>query len=388
MATLRLYLDTRVKRQDGTFSIRLAVNHHGGTAFISLNQYCKKDEWDKRACKVRKRPDRDAINDFLLDRLNFYNRMMMKAQCRETYRGDITARELRDLIMLEAEPAREKVALLRDGFIAYEGRNLKKNTINRYKYTWAKIEAFLGKEKAALLTYDEINRSWLEDFDAFMAKEGLSRNTRASRMLCVAAVFNLAIDNEQTKNYPFRRYSLRLETTKKRDLSVEEIRSIFEAGGDELVDMFLLMFLLIGINVRDLFALTNENVIRGRLEYDRAKTGRHYSVLLHPEALRIIEKYKGEKNLLRFSEHFKNVDSATVMINKRLAKVRPGLTTYYARHTWASIAFNLGIPKDVISLALGHSFGVRVTDTYINADLSRVDEANRRVIDYVLYNKK
>lgn len=199
MATLRLYLDTRVKRLDGTFSIRLAVNHHGGTAFISLNQYCKKDEWDKRACKVRKRPDRDAINDFLLDRLNFYNRMMMKAQCRDSYRGDITARELRDLIMLEAEPAREKVALLRDGFIAYEGRNLKKNTINRYKYTWAKIEAFLGKEKAALLTYDEINRSWLEDFDAFMAKEGLSRNTRASRMLCVAAVFNLAIDNEQTK---------------------------------------------------------------------------------------------------------------------------------------------------------------------------------------------
>lgn len=151
MATLRLYLDTRVKRQDGTFSIRLAVNHHGGTAFISLNQYCKKDEWDKRACKVRKRPDRDAINDFLLDRLNFYNRMMMKAQCRETYRGDITARELRDLIMLEAEPAREKVALLRDGFIAYEGRNLKENTINRYKYTWAKIEAFLGKEKRLCL---------------------------------------------------------------------------------------------------------------------------------------------------------------------------------------------------------------------------------------------
>ena len=41
-----------------------------------------------------------------------------------------------------------------------------------------------------------------------------------------------------------------------------------------------------------------------------------------------------------------------------------------------------------MSLALGHSFGVRVTDTYINADLSRVDEANRRVIDYVLYDKK
>lgn len=142
------------------------------------------------------------------------------------------------------------------------------------------------------------------------------------------------------------------------------------------------------VNVSDLFALTKENIVRGRLEYDRAKTGRHYSILLHSEALRIIEKYKGEKKLLRFSEHFRNVDVATVMINKKLAKVRPGLTTYYARHTWASIAFNLGIQKDVVSLAPGHSSGVRVTDTYINADLSRVDEANRRVIDYVLYNKK
>ena len=46
------------------------------------------------------------------------------------------------------------------------------------------------------------------------------------------------------------------------------------------------------------------------------------------------------------------------------------------------------IMLSVLALALGHSFGVRVTDTYINADLSRVDEANRRVIDYVLYNKK
>ena len=72
---------------------------------------------------------------------------------------------------------------------------------------------------------------------------------------------------------------------------------------------------------------------------------------------------------------------------KRMNGIK-GLTTYYARHTWAYIAFNLGIQKDVVSLALGHSFGVRVTDTYINADLSRVDEANRRVIDYVIYNKK
>lgn len=387
MATLKLYLDTRTKRADGTFSIRLAINHHGGTAFISLNQYAKADEWDKASRKVKKRPDKDAINDYLLDRLNFYNRMMMKAQCRETYRGDITATQLRDLIINEAEPKEEKPALVRDGFQAYEERNLKPNTLNRYRYTWAKIVAFLGEEKAATLTYDEINRSWLDSFDSYMEKNGLSKNTRVSRMVTLSAVFNYAIDNEQTTNYPFRRYSMHMTETRNRDLTVEELREVFSAKG-EFVDMFKLMFYLIGINVADLKNLTQDNIVRGRLEYDRAKTGRHYSILLQPEAIEIINRYKGKKKLLQFAERIKNVNGATILANRNLGKVRKGLTTYYARYTWATLAFKLGISKDTISLALGHSFGVRVTGTYINADLSRVDEANRRVIDWVLYGKK
>jgi integrase len=61
----------------------------------------------------------------------------------------------------------------------------------------------------------------------------------------------------------------------------------------------------------------------------------------------------------------------------------PDLTTYWARHTWATVAHKIGVPKDVISMALGHSFGNRVTDTYIDYDSEKVDEANRKVIDYM-----
>jgi integrase len=64
------------------------------------------------------------------------------------------------------------------------------------------------------------------------------------------------------------------------------------------------------------------------------------------------------------------------------------ITSYWARHTWATIASQLDIPKDVISRALGHSFGVKTTDIYIKFDDTKIDEANRRVIDYVLYDKK
>ena len=60
----------------------------------------------------------------------------------------------------------------------------------------------------------------------------------------------------------------------------------------------------------------------------------------------------------------------------------PPITSYVARHSWASFASELDIQRDVISYALGHH--VNVTDTYIRFNFSKVDEANRRVIDYLL----
>ena len=58
------------------------------------------------------------------------------------------------------------------------------------------------------------------------------------------------------------------------------------------------------------------------------------------------------------------------------------LTTYWARHSWATVAASLDIPKETIAAALGHG-GNTVTDIYIDFDQKKVDEANRKVLDYV-----
>lgn len=390
MATLKLYLDTRSARADGTYSIRLAINHHGGTAFISLNQYARRDEWDKATGRVKKRPDKDAINDFLLDRLSFYNKMMMQAQCRETYRGDISARELRDLIMLEAEPPKEQKHLLKEVFDSYTAREMKPNTKTNYLSTWRLLHDYC--KDIDTLPLDNINRDWLERFNTYMIGRGHKHNTRTTHLRHISALFNYAIDCELTKNYPFRRLNISMEETRNRDLKVDELRAVFNAEipfkQKKFVDAFKLMFFLIGINNHDFFDLKPENVKDGRLEYKRLKTGKRYSIKLEPEAIQIIKKYQGDKKLLSFCEEKKDYRSFGDSLNHYIGMVHEGLTSYYARHTWATLAFKLGIPKDTISMALGHSFGIRVTDTYINADLSAVDEANRKVIDFVLYDKK
>lgn len=389
MATIRLYLDSRSKRADGTSAIRIAVNNHGKTAYITLGQYCRADEWDKRLCRVRKRPDKDAINDFLLDRLNTYNKILMQLQCREDYRGNISAIALRDMILREADPNASAITL-HDMFVRYTSREMRDSTRNNYLATWRSIEKF--DKSARSLTLEEINRDWVERYNLFLVGHGRSHNTRTVRIRHIAAVFNYAIDNEITDNFPFRRLNLSIDGTRNRDLKLEDIRSIFSADVPErrrgLLDAFKAMFFLIGINLHDMYDLRHENVIDGRIEYVRLKTGKRYSILIQPELKEIMEKYKGASRLFSFCEKYKNANSFSISMNNALRSIREGLTTYYARHTWATLAFKMGISKDTISLALGHSFGVRVTSVYINADLSRVDEANRRLLDFVLYNKK
>ena len=66
----------------------------------------------------------------------------------------------------------------------------------------------------------------------------------------------------------------------------------------------------------------------------------------------------------------------------------PDLTLYWARHSWATIAADLDIPDAVISQALGHSAENRITEVYIRRNQKKVDEANRRVLDWVLYGKR
>ena len=72
-------------------------------------------------------------------------------------------------------------------------------------------------------------------------------------------------------------------------------------------------------------------------------------------------------------------------MNICLKKLIPGCSSYYARHSCATIAAEIDIPLDTIANMLGHTdTSRRVTLVYVDFNLAKVDEANRRVIDYVL----
>lgn len=249
-----------------------------------------------------------------------------------------------------------------------------------YESTARKVRAF---RDAGI---GEIDVKWLREFEQFCAKT-MSVNGYAIHMRNIRAVFNYLIDRGEVKNYPFRRYKIKQEKTIHRALGREEVKAIAQKDCTESQgryrDFFMLSFYLMGINPKDLMTLKPEDMQGERITYRRHKTGKLFDIKVEPEALHLINIYRGKDHLLCFMDNRKDYLTFLRNCNRSLGKLREGLTMYWARHTWATLAFKAGVRKEVISKALGHSFGIKVTDTYIEYDNEEVDDANRKVLDYI-----
>ena len=230
-------------------------------------------------------------------------------------------------------------------------------------------------------TFETIDRKWLTSFNQFLVDKGYMTNYIGTHLKNIRAVFNYAIDEEVTTLYPFRKFKIKREQTRKRSLTIDELKLLKNYPCEEYLefyrDIFMLIFYLIGINLEDLLFLTKDNLMNGRIEYYRHKTGKLFSIKVEPEAQSILDKYKGDRYLLNIMDNRSNYTSFTTSIDralkqigevsilKRGKKIRnplfPKLSTYWARHSWATLAAELDIPKETISAGLGHEIGSDVT---------------------------
>ena len=251
-------------------------------------------------------------------------------------------------------------------------------------------------------TFDTMDLDWLRRFEKWMKDSGMKINAYALHLRNIRAVFNYAIDEEITTMYPFRKFKIKKEETAKRCLTPEQVALLRDYDCEEhqkrYRDIFMLMLYLVGINAVDLFNL--KQLVNGKVEYNRAKTGKLYSIKVEPEAMEIIERYKGENWLLNILDTYSNYQDFLHRMDIGLKQIGPvtrkglggkkereplfpDISSYWSRHTWATIAAGLDVPKETISAALGHEIGSDVTSIYIKFDQRKIDEANRRVIDYL-----
>ena len=391
MAQSTLKLDTRRALKDGAFPVKISVGF-GTRLYIATDVAVRREDWevgkDKRETgKVVGRKDAKQLNQALEAQLLRVTSRTLRLR-QDGRLAKLSPERLHllltapDMNEVPEEDTRLSFYRVADMCIATkDGR-----TREVYLHTLQKVRAFAGET----LYLEDIDRVWLHRFQESV---GGKVNSRAIHLRNLRHICNFALDEELTDRYPFRKFKIRTEETRKKALTLEQVRAFMAVPGpNEYRDVFILMLYLRGINVSDLAELTEEDVVGGRIEYRRNKTGQLYSIKVEPEAQEILDRWKGERHLLRCFDRYKEPHDYNRRMREALKKMkRPDGTliekdcsSNWARHTWATMCAELDVPDPTISLGMGHRIaGHRTTAIYIKRDQRKVDEANRKVIDYI-----
>lgn len=392
MATITLKLDRRRANARGLYPIQFLLSHKGATTTIGTGISVRSEHWNGEINKavVPRCPNARAINSDLED---VYFRLSNTLRGLETD-GRLAGKSVVEIKrLLTTSHSEQQVVLFTDYFQHYADSRRTENSRTACLYTLKTVRAFGGDD----IPFEEITVVWLRGLEAYLTEHGLSVNSRAIHFRNIRAVFNSAINEDVVglNAYPFRKFKIASARKEKETLTEEQLRRIMDYDSPHKIrsiarDLFLLSFYLCGMNLVDLFHL--DRLRDGRAHFVRTKTaGKNpnpVSLFVQPEAAAIIARYAGREHVLRFVEEPASYVTFNNRIQKALRTIAvelgiEGLTFYWARYTWATLADKIGISEKEISKALGHVDNSVAGKYYISYDWTKVDRANRQVIDYV-----
>lgn len=277
-----------------------------------------------------------------------------------------------------------------------------------YKMSYNSIKDF-SKGRLNIL-FADIDLTWLNKYEKWLLSKGNKETTISLLFRTLRSAYNKAIEQRSARktNYPFNDFKVSKfdVKTKKRAITKEDMLKIMgldlnnESDSVGLSrDIFIFSYLSGGINFTDVANLKTENIITGRLDYVRQKTGKKLSFQLSQEACKIIDRYS-QSNLKRgylfpildrkvhltAMQKQNRIHKLLVRTNKDLkmiagmADIMIALSTYASRHSFSTILKNSGVNVSLISEALGHS-DLATTAIYLDSfDNLQVDNAMKNLL--------
>jgi len=396
MPKLSVILDTRRKKKNFKYPLKIRVHFKSSSFYILLNIDIKKQEWNTEKANVNTvHPNYKRIQINVRKRLLELEELILSLSSEEL--NYFSPAQLKALLTRKVEPSITLTTYAYKHVELLEKTNRVGNA-NAYRQAINRLHKFTGKEN---IEFSEVNYNFLQRFEEQLLINGRKINTIACYLRHIRALYNKARNEDIIPNaiYPFNKYKIKTEATINRSLNIEELMLIWiyrpEVNSRVYFahKVFMLIFTLIGINFTDLALLTQENIVNGRIIYKRKKTKKVYSIKLTPLALLIFEEFKGShsKFLLPILPE-EDLDPIKLkgalqqclkVQNKYLKRIGEHLelplklTTYVARYSWATNAKKMGYSNEEIAEALGHSYGNKVTNIYLeNYDKEVVDKMN------------
>ena len=385
--------------KDGTFPLMLRVTKDRKRKYVSLGLSLHEKFWDFEKSKPKRNcPNKEQIERLIAAKTAEYNDLIveMTSQQRE-YTVETLVSHFHNQVRCAT------VVELYDKLIDDMKRGGKLGNAGVYKYSRTSLLKFTGQRLQ--IPFSDIDAVWLRRYENWLRTSGCGDTTISQLFRTLRSVFNKAVELQLVKRdyYPFDAYKVsKFDTrTKKRAIAKEDVRKVIALDlsqgypSERLArDIFVFSYFGAGINFADIALLKYGNVRDGRVQYVRKKTGKPINFLLTEEMRNIIVQYQRQgqtdedyifpildRRVHRTEQQrYDRTHKVLTNTNRWLRKIgqRVGiehLTTYVARHTFATVLKRSGVNIAIISESLGHS-DLSTTQIYLDSfENSQIDAA-------------
>lgn len=401
---VKIILDNRSQKSDKTYPLILRIIHNRKSISIPLGYSFLENDWNDEIKEVKKSytgvSNISRLNKLIhkkkVDALDIINQLQDSGEINNLSVKEIKARIVnKDSNQTFYNYTEDIISEMEDAERFGYSRSVN-NTLQA-------VKSFTDENDFPL---KDLNYDFLFRFENFCRKRGNSTNTIAVYMRTIKMIFNRGIKSGVVKKeqYPFSGYKIKTAKTKKRAVHREVIELIEKLELKENTriwharNYFLFSFYAMGMNFADMAHLRIENISEGRIEYKRQKTKKQYSIKITPQMDKILQYYIPQKESEKYifpiisvegspKQEYQEFFEKRRTFNKQLKEIaklcgiEANLTSYVARHSWATIAKWKEVPIAAISEGLGHG-DVKTTEVYLDSfDKEVLDEYNQRITE-------
>lgn len=406
MTTIRLrFRPSSVAGKEGTLYYQ--VIHRRRVAMLTTGYRIYPHEWDREhdAIRVADCPGSDNVRKAVLQLYRSKteretDRMRKIAEEMEKSAGSYTVEELLDAFR-QIPPGMSVFCHI----TAQIARKTKMKCYGTAKIYADALSSFRKFRENMDLEFDDMTDEMIQEYEAWMLHRGLKRSSASCYMRTLRTLYRSAVEEGQAENRDiFRKVHVSVGKTRKRAVSADVIRAILrlDLSGkpslDFARDIFMFSFYTRGMSFVDIAHLKKSNLRNGLLIYNRRKTFQSLTIQWERPMQAIVSRYAEQTNgssymfpilggetsadHLAYGQTLQRINRSLKRIGTMVGLSVP-LTTYVARHSWASIARNMNVPISVISEGLGHDSD-RTTQVYLaSLDTSMINKANRKIIGRV-----
>ncbi len=272
----------------------------------------------------------------------------------------------------------------------------KEGTAAAYRSTRLSLAKFLNGSDIRM---SAIDLRFIRQYEDFLYNSGVTGNTVSYYLRNLRTLYNQAVTDGYHPHgeYPFAKAQTRPAKTVKRALTRKDLQALANLGLEEMPelkfarDLYLFSFYAQGMAFVDIVLLKKSDIYNGVLTYSRHKSKQLIRIAVTPQMQELMDKYETEGEYVfpiiseKSLSEYKQYRLSLGRINRYLKKIAVmidiavPLTTYTARHTWATLARDYGAPVSVISAGLGHT-SEEMTRIYLKEfDVSQLDKVNSMV---------